>query len=106
MPQPTQSDVHVDAILTNMSVAYMQEAYAFVASRAFPQINVQQAMDKLHAELDGKMIYGFEVSYHAWRLVGKGRWVAPLNWQWLQPMWRSCYKLFARYRHYAKFDFA
>jgi len=46
MPQPTQSDVHVDAILTNMSVAYMQEAYAFVASRAFPQINVQKQSDK------------------------------------------------------------
>ena len=30
MPQPTVSDVHVDAILTNMSVAFMQEAYAFV----------------------------------------------------------------------------
>ena len=46
MPQPTQSDVHVDAILTNMSVAYMQEAYAFVASRAFPQVNVQKQSDK------------------------------------------------------------
>ena len=46
MPQPTVSDVHVDAILTNMSVAYMQEAYAFVASRAFPQINVQKQSDK------------------------------------------------------------
>ena len=46
MPQPTVSDVHVDAILTNMSVAYMQEAYAFVASRAFPQVNVQKQSDK------------------------------------------------------------
>ena len=46
MPQPTVSDVHVDAILTNMSVAYMQEAYAFVASRAFPQVSVQKQSDK------------------------------------------------------------
>jgi len=29
-----------------MSVAYMQEAYAFVASRAFPQVNVQKQSDK------------------------------------------------------------
>jgi|TARA_R110000787_G_scaffold4258_1_gene16510 hypothetical protein len=46
MPNPTSFDVHVDAILTNMSVAYMQEAYAFVASRAFPQVQVQKQTDK------------------------------------------------------------
>lgn len=46
MPQPTSTDVHVDAILTNMSVAYMQEAYAFVASRAFPQVSVAKQTDK------------------------------------------------------------
>ncbi len=46
MPQPTQSDVHVDAILTNMSVAYMQENYAFVASNAFPTVNVNKQSDK------------------------------------------------------------
>jgi hypothetical protein len=46
MPQPTSSDVHVDAILSNMSVAYMQEAYAFVAGRAFPTVNVLKQTDK------------------------------------------------------------
>ena len=46
MPQPTSQDVHVDAILSNMSVAYMQEAYAFVAGRAFPTVNVQKQTDK------------------------------------------------------------
>ena len=46
MPQPTVSDVHVDAILTNISVAYMQEADNFVASRAFPQIPVNKQSDK------------------------------------------------------------
>lgn len=46
MPNPTSTDVHVDAILTQMSVAYMQEAYAFVASRAFPQVSVAKQSDK------------------------------------------------------------
>lgn len=46
MPQPTSTDVHVDAILTNISVAYMQESYAFVASRAFPQVSVNKQTDK------------------------------------------------------------
>ncbi len=46
MPQPTSTDVHVDAILTNMSIAYLQESYAFVAGRAFPGVNVQKQTDK------------------------------------------------------------
>ena len=46
MPQPTSFDVHVDAILTNISVAYMQESYAFVASRVFPQVSVNKQTDK------------------------------------------------------------
>lgn len=46
MPQPTQSQVHVDAILTNMSVAYQQEASSFIANRVFPTINVQKQSDK------------------------------------------------------------
>ena len=45
MPQPTSTDVHVDAVLTNMSVAYQQEAYAFVANRAFPVVNVAKQTD-------------------------------------------------------------
>ena len=46
MPQPTSTDVHVDAILSNVSIAFMQEAYAFVASRAFPTVNVLKQTDK------------------------------------------------------------
>ena len=46
MPQPTSTDVHVDAILTNISVAYMQESYSFVAARAFPQVSVNKQTDK------------------------------------------------------------
>ena len=46
MPQPTQSQVHVDAILTNLSVAYMNEMDSFVANRVFPTVNVQKQSDK------------------------------------------------------------
>ena len=46
MPQPTQSQVHVDAILTNMSIAYMQEADSFVASKVFPTVSVNKQSDK------------------------------------------------------------
>lgn len=46
MPQPTQSQVHVDAILTQMSVAYMNEMDNFVASKVFPTISVNKQSDK------------------------------------------------------------
>jgi hypothetical protein len=36
MPQPTQSQVHVDAVLTNISVGYMQDAANFIADKVFP----------------------------------------------------------------------
>lgn len=46
MPQPTSSQVHVDAILTNISVAYMQQQANFVASRVFPIVPVSKQSDK------------------------------------------------------------
>jgi len=42
MAQPTNSDVHVDAALTNISVAYVQNAADFVAGRAFPNVPVSK----------------------------------------------------------------
>lgn len=46
MPQPTTSGVHVDAVLTNVSVAYMQDTSQFIASRVFPVIPVSKKSDK------------------------------------------------------------
>lgn len=43
--QPTQNQVHVDAVLTNISVAYIQGAEDFVAGRAFPEIPVTKQSD-------------------------------------------------------------
>jgi hypothetical protein len=46
MPQPTQSQVHVDAILTNISVAYLQRAESFIADKVFPVVPVDKQSDK------------------------------------------------------------
>lgn len=46
MPQPTVSDVHLDALLTNVSVAYMQSQEAFIASQVFPIVPVDKQSDK------------------------------------------------------------
>ena len=46
MPQPTSTQVHVDAILTNISVAYFQQQQNFIASRVFPIVPVAKQSDK------------------------------------------------------------
>lgn len=46
MPNPTASDVHVNAALTNISVAFMQEENSFVADRVFPIVPVPKQSDR------------------------------------------------------------
>lgn len=48
MPQPTSSQVHVDAILTNISVAYMQKSENFIANKVFPIVPVEKQSDKYY----------------------------------------------------------
>jgi hypothetical protein len=45
MPQPTPRDVHVDAALTNISVAYMQDQTNFIADKVFPIVPVEKQSD-------------------------------------------------------------
>jgi hypothetical protein len=46
MPQPTSSQVHVDAILTNISVAYMQHGREFHRNKSIPCCPCFKAVDK------------------------------------------------------------
>lgn len=46
MAQPTANDVHIDAILTNISIAYIQDQNAFVSNKVFPTIPVEKQSDK------------------------------------------------------------
>ncbi|NIQ91028.1 MAG: hypothetical protein GWM98_04765 [Nitrospinaceae bacterium] len=45
MPQPTSSDVHVNAPLTNISVAYLQDQTEFIADKVFPNVPVPKRSD-------------------------------------------------------------
>jgi hypothetical protein len=45
MPQPNVNQVHVDAILTNISVAYMQRSENFIADKVFPIVPVSKKSD-------------------------------------------------------------
>lgn len=42
---PTRQQIHIDRALTNISVAYMQEASNFIADKVFPIIPVQKQSD-------------------------------------------------------------
>jgi len=44
--QPTSSDVHIDAPLSNISTAYLQTAEQFVSTRVFPRVPVAKQSDK------------------------------------------------------------
>jgi hypothetical protein len=44
--QPTQSDVHYDEVLTNISIAYIQDQTNFIATKVFPVITVAKQSDK------------------------------------------------------------
>jgi hypothetical protein len=46
MTTPTNSAVHVDAALTNISVAFLQNANNFVAGRVFPNVPVTKQSDR------------------------------------------------------------
>ena len=51
MPTPTPSDVHVNGLLGNVSIAYMQAASGFVADQVFPNVPVAKQSD-LYARYD------------------------------------------------------
>lgn len=45
---PTQGDVHVNQPLTNISIAYIQDASQFIADRVFPNIPVSKQSDRYY----------------------------------------------------------
>jgi hypothetical protein len=46
MAQPSINQVHIDAILTNISVAYIQKSENFIADKVFPVVPVDKKSDK------------------------------------------------------------
>lgn len=51
MPQPTLSDVHVNVPLTQISIAYIQQAKEFIATKVFPMIPVNYESDRYYEYL-------------------------------------------------------
>ena len=75
-------------------------------STTYPHINKEQAMAVLHGEYRGEMLFALDVTHRAWTLVGKGFWVAPLQFPIIKPIAHCCYLLMAKYRHSISSTFA
>ena len=48
MPMLTPSQVHIDAPLTNLTLAYLQSADNFIADKVFPVVDVDKQSDKYY----------------------------------------------------------
>ena len=45
MPAPTQSDLHINQPLTNVSIAYLQSSSTYIADKVFPKVPVKKQSD-------------------------------------------------------------
>lgn len=66
----------------------------------FPELTWQDLNDRIHGQLDdGTLISGLDVTYLAWKHVGKGWVYAPLRWPVIRFFADAFYVLFARNRY-------
>ncbi|TLU65129.1 DUF393 domain-containing protein [Thalassotalea litorea] len=68
-------------------------------SELYPHIDVDKAKAILHGEDDaGNLMYGLDVTYRAWSLVGEKWRVAPLRWPIIRSGADKAYLMFAKHR--------
>ncbi|PKG74630.1 DUF393 domain-containing protein [Shewanella sp. GutCb] len=66
----------------------------------FPEIDFTVANRILHAQRpDGSIITGLDVTYEAWTVVGKERWVSLLRCSLVKPFSDKGYLFFAKHRY-------
>jgi predicted DCC family thiol-disulfide oxidoreductase YuxK len=68
-------------------------------STRYPSVCFDEAMKILHGHYNAQLLLGLEVTHRAWTLVGKGFWVAPLNWPIIKTISHWVYLGLAKYRH-------
>ncbi len=65
----------------------------------FPFIDLQEARNVLHGQLlGGTIITGMDVTFMAWDLVERHRWLKLLNLPLVRPLTDWVYQIFARHR--------
>jgi predicted DCC family thiol-disulfide oxidoreductase YuxK len=89
---------HLKKLDKHQKIAF-ENIHASDFTEHFPHICQQEADRMLHGQLpDGEVIYGLDVTYLAWALVGKRHWVAILRWPIVSVIDKGLYLIFARYR--------
>jgi predicted DCC family thiol-disulfide oxidoreductase YuxK len=69
-------------------------------SKRYPHLNWQALNARIHGYLpDGSLISGLDVTYLAWKLVGKGWVYAPLRWPLISWFAGIAYNVFAKHRY-------
>ncbi|MFT5837939.1 MAG: putative DCC family thiol-disulfide oxidoreductase YuxK [Flavobacteriales bacterium] len=69
-------------------------------SADYPHLDRQELDARIHGYLaDGSLISGLDVTYLAWKLVGKGWVYAPLRWPVIKWFADIAYNVFAKHRH-------
>jgi predicted DCC family thiol-disulfide oxidoreductase YuxK len=69
-------------------------------STQYPHLDWQALDARIHGYLaDGSLITGLDVTYLAWKLVGKGWVYAPLRWPVISWFADIAYNIFAKHRH-------
>lgn len=69
-------------------------------SADYPHLDWQALNARIHGYLqDGSLISGLDVTYLAWKLVGKGWVYAPLRWPGIRWLADITYNLFAKHRY-------
>lgn len=66
----------------------------------YPHLDWQALNARIHGYLaDGRLISGLDVTYLAWKLVGKGWVYAPLRWPLIRWFADIAYNAFAKHRY-------
>jgi predicted DCC family thiol-disulfide oxidoreductase YuxK len=91
MKQLKKADVKEKITLEDINAADFSER--------FPNVDKDSAMAILHAQNQaGDMIYGLDVTYQAWKTVGKHRWLFILRLPIIRFFADLGYNFFAKYR--------
>lgn len=90
MKQLKKHDDNSDIVLINLH----QDDFSI----HFPQVDKTKAMKILHGYYQNKLLLGLEVTHRAWTLVGRGMYVAPLEWPIIKQLSHAVYLIVAKYR--------
>lgn len=71
--------------------------------KRYPNINPHEANQILHGLYRQKLILGLDVTYQAWKIVGKKKWIAMLRWPIIRWFADKAYLVFAKHRYRISF---